>query len=157
MEFALDRVCLLLAWSPSTCASSHFTALSTSRPSHKRELCAAQLMLLIARTLRLSCLAFRTGGGSPSSTLLLLRPAHPHPLQRSLVARPSSLSIPIHSSSCCSTRRLSMSSDDSTGGGGGGRGVIQPRVPVSSITAFGQGLGQEELQVRTDRNMCTLL
>ena len=34
------------------------------------------------------------------------------------------------------------------GGGGGGGGVVRPRVPVSSITAFGQALGQAELQVR---------
>lgn len=38
---------------------------------------------------------------------------------------------------------------DTTGGVGGG--VVRPRVPVSSITAFGQGLGQEQLQVRTHK------
>lgn len=98
---------------------------------------ASQLMLLLARTLRLGYLAFRNGGGIPSSSTLLLRPAA-HPL----IKRPS----PSSQTRCCSTSRLSMSGD-TTGGADGG--VIQPRVPVSSITAFGQGLGQEQLQVRT--------
>lgn len=32
-------------------------------------------------------------------------------------------------------------------GGGGDSGWIRPRVPVSPITTFGEGLGQEELKV----------
>ena len=49
-----------------------------------------------------------------------------------------------------SSRRLVIAVDMSTFtdlGGGGDGGVVRPLVPVSSITAFGKGLGQEELQV----------
>ncbi|CAM9694450.1 unnamed protein product, partial [Hapterophycus canaliculatus] len=82
-------------------------------------------MLLLAQTFRLSCLAFRKGG-IPCSTLL--RPAF--------------------FSSAGAGLRLNMGGDEGSGGGGGGGGggVIRPQVPVSSVTAFGHNLGQEELQ-----------
>lgn len=110
-------------------------------------------MLVISRTLRLGCLAFRNGCGIPYSSTLVLRPAAqtlPHPLVTPL----SPLSQILVR--CCSSRGLSMSGGDvgdTTGGSSSADGgLIQPRVPVSSITAFGQGLGQEQLQVRTGCN-----
>lgn len=77
----------------------------------------ARRLMFVTKTLRLSYLAFRSGG--ISSTL-------------SRAALTSSL--PCIRSKCSSTT-LTMS------------GVLRPQVPVSSITAFGKGLGQDELQV----------
>ncbi|CAM9200237.1 unnamed protein product [Scytosiphon promiscuus] len=78
-------------------------------------------MLLLARTLRLSCLALRKGG-IPCSTVF--RPT----FVTSAGARPG----------------LNMGGDELNGSGGGG--VIRPQVPMSSVTAFGQNLGQDELK-----------
>ncbi|CAM9935921.1 unnamed protein product [Pylaiella littoralis] len=104
-------------------------------------------MLVISRTLRLGCLAFRNGCGIPYSSTLVLRPAA-HTLPHPMVTPLSPLSQILVR--CCSSRGLSMSGGDvgdTTGGSSSADGgLIQPRVPVSSITAFGQGLGQEQLQ-----------
>ncbi|CAM9957854.1 unnamed protein product, partial [Ectocarpus fasciculatus] len=91
-------------------------------------------MLILARTFRLSLLAFRNSEISRIASSALLRPT-----LSPVVTRAPSCGIS-HSTITSSTTRLNMSADN-----GGGR-VIRPRVPVSSVTAFGQGLGQEELQ-----------
>lgn len=92
-------------------------------------------MLFLARTFCFSRLAFPNRGTSFS------------------VSRPilDSLATGTRSSSRRLVIAVDMSTSTGMGGGGGGGGVgggvVRPLVPVSSITAFGQGLGQVELQV----------
>ncbi|CAB1098097.1 unnamed protein product [Ectocarpus sp. CCAP 1310/34] len=92
-------------------------------------------MLILARTFRLSVLAFRNSEISKTSSFALLRPT----LSTAVTLAPP---CGISHSSCRSTYTTRLSMSDDTGGGR----VIRPRVPVSSVTAFGQGLGQQELQ-----------
>ncbi len=87
--------------------------------------------MFLAKTLRISCLAFRSGGISSTLSRAALTSSSPC----------------IRSTSGSSTPRMS-----GTAANGGVVGPLNgkwnvPRVPVSSITAFGQGLGQDELQV----------
>lgn len=91
-------------------------------------------MLVLGRTFRLGLLAFRNSEISRIASSALQRPT-----LSPVVTRAPWCAI---SHSCRSTTTALSMSDDTVGGR-----VIRPLVPVSSVTAFGQGLGQEELEV----------
>lgn len=92
-------------------------------------------MLLLARTFCLAHLA------SPHCGVL-----RPLALQVYSVVTKRSSSLRSRNNSVDMAER-SVDKDTGVAGGGNDGGVIRPRVPVSSITAFGEGLGQEALQV----------